>query len=164
LVIISQSWLSQFGRAGILKEEKNSQYTPLIYKDLVGAIEQLASLVYPSNLLIIGQVPKGVKDNIFDLVMRPGWFSVNIEKYRKIKQPPSIMLFNRKLEASVSKIRNAYFYNPFLALCDGKGCAIIEDDNSLIYSDSSHLSKVGSRRLIRGMKEDLLQIMKIESP
>ncbi|MFW0694309.1 acyltransferase family protein [Aliarcobacter butzleri] len=161
IVVVSESWLFQFGVAGILDENGKRIDRKITIQDVKEGILNLKKLIGNSQLIVIGNVP-GAGYNLYDIFSRPRpilFTEFNPEYYFYYKPKKENLDFNRELK-NLSKDTNQFvFLDPHDVLCENNKCKNLDENNNLIYSDTSHLSKYGSIRVINGFKESLLELL-----
>ncbi len=159
IVILSESWLSQIGRADILDETGNRMHKKVTVNDIIKGIIALKKIIGKENkLVIIGNVPKAGY-NLYDIFSRPHSSEFSPDKYLKSKRSMDVTAFNEKLKRYADKTKEFVFLDPHDILCSNGWCRNVDDKKHLIYSDSGHLSIYGSEFVIRGFLPKLKKLI-----
>lgn len=150
MVVMSESWLSQFKVAAILNgvDYKNSR--PATLKDVEDGILELKKKIGQRKLIVIGIVP-GNNLLMYDLLSRP-WADIgqiihNDNYYYSVPSNENLE-FNQRLKDLSERSAKFEFLDPHKVLCNNKNCRNFTPEGELIYSDNAHLSKAGSRYVI----------------
>lgn len=155
-IFLSHAWVRQLTRAKFRENEK------VEIADLVNGIKKLKSMMGKRRkLFILGQVPETGGLNLYEEFSKPRFFSSVTEedllrKYTFSAPNKEHFEFNKKLAKEIGYLNGVVFLDPFDALCSEKGCMNIVG-GELVYSDSNHLSKFGSRYVIEKFKGKILE-------
>ncbi|NOZ10749.1 MAG: acyltransferase [Gammaproteobacteria bacterium] len=162
VVILSHSWESQLKRAGLLHNGKRSDVTPTT-EDIISSIVEFKRLIGDRTLVIIGNVPKTGGSAPLELLTRPTFIPTytNASPLFKPRTKGSGLKFNRVLKAYAKKTGLYIFLDPYDALCDQARCNNLAPSSRLLYSDRSHLSKVGSEYVIDYFKDELKKALRL---
>jgi len=161
IVVVSESWLFQFGVAGILDENGKRIDKKVTIEDIKEGILNLKKLIGNSQLVVIGNVP-GAGYNLYDIFSRPKpifFTKFNPENYYYSTPLKQNLDFNNELKNFSNDTKQFIFLDPHDILCKNNKCKNITNDKNLIYSDAYHLSKYGSIEVINGFKENLLELL-----
>lgn len=162
LVILSEYWLFQFRRAGLLDNNGKKIDRKVTMEDVKEGILNLKKLIGDSQLIVIGNVP-GSGYNLYDIFSRPKpmfFTKFNPEDYYFYSKSLKENLdFNNELKNLAKNTNQFIFLDPHDILCKNDKCKNINNDKNLIYSDNYHLSKYGSIEVIKGFKEKLLELL-----
>lgn len=161
IVVVSESWLFQFGVAGILDENGKKIDKKITIEDVKEGILNLKKLIGNSQLVVIGNVP-GAGYNLYDIFSRPKpifFTKFNPEYYFYYKPKKENLDFNNELKKLSKNTNQFIFLDPHEILCENNKCKNLDKNKNLIYSDTSHLSKYGSIEVINGFKENLLELL-----
>jgi peptidoglycan/LPS O-acetylase OafA/YrhL len=158
VVIISHAWVTQLTLAGILDEEGHARPRAATEKDLIEGLLALKQEIGDAPLVVIGQVPTTNGIDLHDKFTQP-WL---VQKYFNdasdfVFSNPSqqSVEFNEKLRRVADETGAYIFLDPFDALRAENGCRNLDDEQRLIYSDQTHLSKVGSCFVVRHFLPEL---------
>lgn len=159
-VIISHSWVSQMNRADLLDEEGEARNVLVKTEDIIKSLKIFQKMIFPARLVVIGNVPASNGRNLYDIFTRPkvvmsADFDLNDYLVSEIR--PQLREFNLVLKSAAEESGEFIFLDPFNVLCDTY-CNNLDNEKRLIYSDSSHLSKHGSRLVISKFATELLEI------
>lgn len=163
LVVLSHSWKNQMGRADLLDENGRRRNKLVDSKDIIAGLIGLKKEIGGAILLVIGNVPTTNGVDLYDELTRPrllvmlqddddtstsSWLSADVRRINQILK-------------QAAKDTGAFeFADPADALCDDDLCMNIDwESQRLIYSDSSHLSKHGSRVVIRHFLPEIRNLL-----
>lgn len=159
IVILSHAWLDQIELAGLLDASGRRIERKVEISDIRQALRVLKERIHPSRLVVIGQVP-GAGRKLYDLALRPSLpFLPALSEEALLFSPVRFraVSLNRAL-ASAAAEDGYIFLDPHDILCSGQQCRNVDDAGHLLYSDEGHLSKAGSRSVIRGFLPALQQL------
>lgn len=165
LLVISHLWLYQLSNSDLLDINGERRKLEVNISNITEGVMSLAKLVGTNNIVVIGQVPTTGGVDLYDMFTRPrsllSFFDVTT-KYNKTEIKNWLVKFKsfnddfgRELESNGIK-----FINPFDVFCDNLSCDNLDETGRLLYSDPEHLSKNGSKYLIKSIKEDLTARLK----
>ena len=98
-------------------------------------------------LVVIGQVPTTNGINLPDVMTRP--FVPARSTYATTQLPEGFDTFNAALRREAERSQAFRFLDPTEFLCnEGRVCRSLDGQNQPLYSDATHLSKLGSRVLV----------------
>ncbi|NQY30246.1 MAG: acyltransferase [Flavobacteriaceae bacterium] len=170
IIAMSHSWMGGLDRGEILNQ-KTGKYEKFP-KDstkfllLVQKIEKFHKMIGEDRkLLIFGSCSPRTgtnKLNFVEKLLRPKYITKNATSLIPTSSTYKINKFESELNSYFlkyfSKSKNIIFINPADAFCENGLC--LEFNGSEIYfSDASHLSKDGSLRAVKYMKNQLLEII-----
>lgn len=150
-VFISHSWLSQLKKAALLNEEGQRLGRGAVLEDLQRGLLQFAQKVPDTKVFVLGALPGTGGKNLYDELNRPNLLQSPEElfaEYQYTHLEASIVSFNAFLKSVCAQMDNLVFLDPTAALCDGRKCSNFGPNGEYLYSDSSHLSKYGSKGVI----------------
>jgi peptidoglycan/LPS O-acetylase OafA/YrhL len=159
VVVMSHSWIFQMNRAMRTPSASRADSENVTVADLVDAVKQFKLQFDIRELLVIGEVPgTQIGNSLFDELTKP-WLSRrwSIQSLAYVPLRQDIKEFNRALAEEARRSGNFVFMDPTDVLCKEGVCRNLDEHGQLIYSDSAHLSKVGSVLVIRGFKGQLEQ-------
>jgi len=157
LVILSHSWYDQLNRADLLSENMQPKRQLVDEDDLVEGILKFKRMVGDATLVVIGNVPTTNGINLYDMLTRPRvlvFSDVDVSQYLYTSPLPKLMSINKRLREGAEESQAYIFIDPFDVFCKAGRCMNIDEDLRLLYSDTGHLSKYGSRMFV---KELMLQ-------
>jgi len=152
LVVLSHSWYDQLNRAGLLSQEEQGKAHTVDTNDIVDGILKLKEMIGDATLVVIGQVPTTGGVNLYDMLTRPRMLvfsDVDVSQYLYSKPLPQLASINKRLREEAEESKKFVFIDPFDVLCDVEKCMNIDEQRRLLYSDTGHLSKYGSRMLVK---------------
>jgi len=158
LVIVSHWWPAQMERADLLDQNGEPQHIPVGVKEIIQGIRALKQRIGDSPLVVIGQVPTTGGNNLYDLFTRPRLGilpALKPEAYLTSRANKEYTNFNRQLDAAAKSSGDFVFLDPHDALCRDDLCRNTDQEGRLIYSDLNHLSKYGSREVIKAFLPQL---------
>jgi len=153
LVVLSHSWSSQMDKADLL--DKNGQRLDKMInpRDLVTGLVSLKKEIGEAQLLVIGNVPTTNGIDLYDQLNRPPLLILLQDRDNMPTSSPlsaEISLLNQTLKQAAKETGAFEFVDPADALCKDNLCMNIDwESQRLVYSDKAHLSKHGSRVVIR---------------
>lgn len=163
LVILSHFWLSQMITADILDEGGRRKHVHVGVEDIIIGIRALKKRIGESPLIVIGEVPGTGRENLYDILTRPRFPFLfdqhKLEDYLMTPADKAKIQFNKRLLEASRTTGEFVFLDPYDVLCKDEMCRNIDENNRLIYSDRHHLSKYGSRTIIRAFLPQLRQIL-----
>lgn len=162
IVILSHSWLSQIRRAALLDKEGQQLDKELRVEDVIDGLLEFADAIRPARLAVLGALPGTGGLNLFDELNRPRPFKSSDDSFEELSYTAideKRMWFNRTLESVAQETEAFIFLDPFNALCKNKRCSNFGAQGQYIYSDLSHLSKYGSRQVVRHFYDDLVSML-----
>lgn len=161
IVVLSHSWEGQRDQAAILEQGKIVKKNIEI-DDIVKAINVLKKKIGDTKLVVIGNVPgSGVDRGLLNKISRPRYLlyeeSLQSVNYRESKRSSDRFAekLNSRLVDEATKDKRYIFINPYDFLCSDVVCRNFDDQGRLIYSDSAHLSKMGSQYVIKQSKDQI---------
>ena len=127
-------------------------------EDLKRGILEFKELIGNSPLVLIGEVPGSGGKKLYDLFSRPELLfkNSNLKKHLNSPMPEDKKKFNEFLSEVASSHDGIDLLKPSSVLCQHDYCRNTDENNRLIYSDTSHLSKYGSRLVIKGLSSEIL--------
>ena len=127
-------------------------------EDIINGILRLKEEAGIEQLVVVGQIP-GTRYHLYDEITKPRlarWLSgTSSDRLRKSPQFPDRQEFNAALREAASRTGGFIFLDPCDLLCDSVGCNNFTQDGHPVYTDLIHLSKYGSRDVIRGFLNQL---------
>ena len=152
LVIVAHNWLWQRDVGALLNNEMKAVEKPLTDDDIIKGLLALKSDIGNAPLLVIGQIPMTGGIDLYDIFSRP-WlvqrYVTHTHNYVKSPLIGRYQEFNDKLQNIADSTKAFTFLNPMDVLCEEGACDNLDDAGRLIYSDSTHFNKNGSRYMIR---------------
>ena len=156
LLILAFSWDSQMG-VGIVSQTGES----VTFVDLSQSITSLAEIVAPVNLLLIGDVPGAGLGDPFACYARPNIFGFECTSGQGTTLEESAAFRTNKELAKIAADHNQiWFFDPTDVLCSGGWCSA-QNSEGVIYSDGSHLSKVGSAVMAEPVFEEIERVISL---
>jgi hypothetical protein len=161
VVVISHSWLSQMKRGALMDEQGLPRPDPITTEDVIEGILRLKSAAGIDRLVVIGQTPMTDGINYFDEMLRPPLArSRSIEDLSTPRPIPGrVQEFNDQLAEGARRTGAYLFLDPADALCREGLCDGVDEMDRPLYSDVSHLSRTGSRRVVRAFLPRLLEML-----
>lgn len=162
LVIVSHFWIFQMQRADLLDEQGSRRNINVDVGVIIQGIRALKQRIGDSPLVVVGQVPTPAGHNLYDIFTRPKplFFSdFNPDEYLKTPAIEKYIQFNQRLSDAAQSSGEFMFLDPHDVLCEDGICRNTDSQGHLIYSDNAHLSKYGSREVIRAFLPRLKNIL-----
>lgn len=159
-VVMSHWWVSQLKTAGLL--QANAETLPATENDIFSALKEFRTLI-PNRIVIIGNVPTTRRGDLVGKIRATRllkWLQPTSEDWKQAEIDPTVAAFNSKLKGTVNNLANTVFIDPTEALCEAGTCRNFIDDTGLLYSDSNHLSVIGSKYVVTQFQDDILAAMK----
>jgi len=159
-VVISHWWTSQLKTAGVL--QMSAETVPATTEDILSALRKFRTLI-PNQIIVIGNVPTTRNG---DLVGKIGTTRLlarihpTSEDWKQAGIDPAIEEFNSTLQLAVRNLDNMTFIDPTVALCDDGVCRNFVEGVGLLYSDSHHLSVIGSKYVVTRFQDDIIAAIK----
>lgn len=163
LVIVSHSWVAQMKLADMLDESGVRRNVNVGVEDVIIGIKRLRGRIGNSPLVVIGHVPTSGQHNLYDIFSRPKFPFSSLfysEDYLKTQANEEYVQFNQRLSQEAQSSGEFVFLDPHDVLCEEGLCRNTDHQNRLIYSDPSHLSKYGSREVIRAFLPQLKKALR----
>jgi hypothetical protein len=158
VVVVSHAWIWQLHIAALMDTNGVICRKNLTIDDVIKGLMSLKSEIGQATLVVIGNVPSTNEIDLYDAFTRP-WL---VQKYFTPAQSlltsipnEESMAFNNRLRQAARDSEAFIFLDPYDALCGPDGCRNIDENRRLVYSDTTHLSKVGSRLVIRRFLPEL---------
>lgn len=162
IVIVAHSWLAQMELADLLDKDGRRMQKKVDVADVLTGISQLKRRIGSSKLIVIGNVPTANGEDLYEIFSRPKIASIvgpDPSNYYKSQLRETVQHFNEALRAESVRTREFVFLDPIEALCRDGQCLNLDQEKRLIYSDSAHLSKFGSRFVISYFLRDLRSVV-----
>lgn len=161
LVVLSHSWLWQLTIAAHMDEQGRALPGDLTEQDIIEGILKLKEELGEAPLLVIGQVPTTCGVDIYDVFTRPWpvqpWLT-DLDQHMSTTSAVQYVEFNRKLKTAAEQSGQFYFIDPMDYLCRDGDCRNLDDEQRLIYSDTTHFSRSGSRFLVRMLLPEIERV------
>lgn len=161
VLVIAQLWVDQLTIAAT-----NPGHVPVPdnkgsggYRLLVEKIRELKSRIGSRKMIVIGNVPGAGSPDIAGCYNRPSFARGYCLSKIGIPYSDVRSVAINKALADVSKIPGVLFINPHDVFCHDGFCKSIAHD-SILYSDSNHLSKAGSEYFVSKEKDNILTHIK----
>jgi peptidoglycan/LPS O-acetylase OafA/YrhL len=144
VVVVAHSWIGQMKRS--VSERTNARVT---VEEIVDGLVQLKERLGVQRLVVLGSVPLPRVRDLFEELTRPTLARrIQVADAAKFELRSDIIALNRALAEGAVRTGAYEFLDPFEALSEDGACLAIDDSGQLLFSDDTHLSKAGSRRLI----------------
>ncbi|MFO0962284.1 MAG: acyltransferase family protein [Phycisphaerales bacterium] len=166
VVILSHSWLSQMrdarledGRGGLLPDKIDAQ-------EVVRGLVRLRDALGIERLVVVGQTPMTNGLHLVEELARPAMARQETMEQLRAPRPlrDDIRDFNAVLAQGAAHTGAYEFLDPTQALCADGMCDCFDAQGTPLYSDTSHLSRAGSRRVIAFFAPRLLELARRPSP
>jgi len=160
LVVLGQSWISQAARSALLDEEGQTTGALITPGAVVGKLVALCQELGIERLVVVGQVAPPRHPDLFEALSRPLLSRrVELASARTFEVSAATREWNLALAHGAEETGAYTFLNPTEALTEDGQCIAITADDELVYTDSSHLSRAGSRIVVRHFRERLRQLV-----
>lgn len=163
VLVLSHSWYSQLRNAALLDSDGVRSAARIGVPELIEGIARLKTAAGVEHVLVLDQVPTSGGINLYDELTRPPLFQRKTLEEILAPKPlhAAFAEFNRLMRKAADDAAGTagsfVFLDPCDALCRDGLCDSAEADGELLYSDGGHLSKAGSRRVIRAFLPEFLQ-------
>jgi len=153
VVVLSHSWVNQMAKAARLGAVEAG---PVTAEEVAAGIKALRTELRDCELVVFGCVPGAGGVDLADelttapLLRRRAPSEVLAPK----PAPEEAVAINRSLRAALEG-SGIVFLDPSDALREGDGFAVADAENFPLYSDASHLSVRGSRRVVRHFADEI---------
>lgn len=151
VVVVAHSWFYQSSVGALLADDGSVLDRPLTDEDVIAGLLALKREIGDAPLVVIGNVPTTNGIDLYDAFTRP-WpvqrYVNDPSKYASSTPDDRYRAFNEVLRRASQDTGAFTFLDPFDVLCDDGACRNLDDNNRLLYSDTAHLSKVGSRLVV----------------
>jgi peptidoglycan/LPS O-acetylase OafA/YrhL len=161
VVVISHDWLYQLGQSGLLDEAGARIDRVPTFEDVVDRVRRLSRELGGAQIVVIGMVPTMHGLSVYEELTRPA-----IARRMPVEEviaprplDPAYRAFNERMLAESRKDNAFIFLDPCDALCREGLCDGVDEAMQPLYSDGGHLSKVGSRRVIRAFAAKLNEVI-----
>ena len=162
IVILAHFWTAQMRLGALLTDTGAHIDRALEVEDIINGILRLKEEAGIEQLVVVGQIP-GTRYHLYDEITKPRlarWLSgTSSDRLRKSPQFPDRQEFNAALREAASRTGGFIFLDPCDLLCDSVGCNNFTQDGHPVYTDLIHLSKYGSRDVIRGFLNQLYEAL-----
>jgi hypothetical protein len=164
-VVLSHSWIGQIKLNKVWNEESkefenlppDSTSSWRIVAEKIIMFHNMIGL--DRKIIVVGETPTIADDdlNYFEALLRPK-YTVGIAKTTTSTFPNNKLKFNAFFEDYFKNIKNISFLNPAAAFCNDGKC-IKQQNNTIYFTDSNHLSKDGSILLVKYLEDEFLSIL-----
>ena len=161
VVVMSHSWLMQMAEGDILDDRGAHRGVTVTLQDVFEGLRRFKQLSGVKHLVVIGHVPTLHGINLYEEMTRPVFAQSRTLEAHLAPQPldPRYRELNDGFRAEALKSGDFVFLDPCDALCAEALCDGIDENGQPIYSDGYHLSKCGSRRVIRAFLPQLRAVL-----
>ncbi len=160
VVLLGQSWTGGVRRSVAIGPNGEPLPGPITPEQIVEGLVRLRAEFGIERLVVLGQVPRPPVGDLFEQLQRP-LLSRRIDAVaaRTFTLSPEIRRFNAALRDGAVRTGAYEFLDLVEALSKDGRCIAINSDRELVYSDATHLSKAGSRMVMRHVAGRLLEIL-----
>lgn len=165
-VLIGEAWHYQIRYVGLLDGDADSAAMLASSKQtlLVSKLAELKQLLEDRELIVMGNVPGSVKGLPVDCLTRPRYLVNPCEKGVDFAVTEGFgVVENGLLSEFANQTAGVHFLDPYEAICEEGRCRPMQS-GKILFSDSTHLSKDGSRWLVNHFKSDILSVMERQGP
>ncbi|MFM1873786.1 MAG: hypothetical protein RL398_3208, partial [Planctomycetota bacterium] len=160
VVLLGQSWIGQAARSAPRSPSGELLDAPVTPELVVAGLVELRRRLGIRQLVVVGQVPPPQHADLFEELSRPPLSRrVDPQAARTFAPPEAAAAWNRALAAGAAQTGAYTFLDPTEALTVDGRCLAITADDELIYTDSTHLSRTGSRLVMRHFRDRLLALL-----
>jgi len=147
---------------GISPGENNGSYEA--YRPFIEALDRMKEKLGGRKFLLIGNFPGASKYQLHLCVAKIKWIPNPscLAEQSRLDNKAAIEI-NDVLQRYAKENEGVYFINPYDALCNEATCRNLDDNGYPLYSDSAHLSKVGSDYFMALIRDQVLEIMGLSS-
>lgn len=160
VVVLGQSWITQAARSALLDNEGRITDTRVTPGTVVDRLVALRAELGIKELVVVGQVSPPRHPDLFEALSRPP-LSRRVEpaSTRSFEVSEATREWNLALAEGAEETGAYTFLDPTEALTEDGRCVAITANDELIYTDSSHLSRAGSRIVVRHFRERLRRLV-----
>ena len=161
VVVMAHAWRGQTTQSDLLQEDGAHRGVTVTLDDVLGGIRRFKQKFGVKHLIILGDVPGTHGVNLFEEMTRPELSrSASLESLMAPSAlDPTCKSLNDALRAEALRSGDFVFLDPCDALCTNGLCDGVDENGQPLYSDGSHLSKLGSRRIIRAFLPQLRAVL-----
>ena len=163
LVILSHAWVTQMDIADMLDGQNQRRNRTVSVQDIVEGLVSLKKEIGEARLLVIGNVPTTNGVDLLGQLTRPpllAWLQGDDDVSMSTSLAPDIRHLNQILRQAAEDTGAFEFLDPTDALCNEDHCMNIDwEAQRLVYSDTTHLSKHGSRVVIRQFLPEIKRLL-----
>jgi len=148
---------------GISPGEHDGSYEA--YRPFIEALDRMKEKLGGRKFLLIGDFPGASKYQLHLCAFKMKWFPPNpscLAEQSRLDNKAAIEI-NDVLQRYAKENEGVYFINPYDVLCNEATCRNLDDNGYPLYSDSTHLSKVGSDYFMSLIRDQVLEIMGLRS-
>ncbi len=162
VVVLGQAWITQADRSALVDEQGRLVERAITPDDVVAGLVRLRASCGIHRLVVVGQAPRPPHADLYEELTRPEWSRrIEAASVRTFPCSAEVVAWNAALRAGAERTGAYEFLDPVEALSEDGACLAIDGDGRLVYSDFSdysHLSKAGSRRVMRAFAARLAAI------
>ena len=160
VVLLGQSWLEQASRSVAIGPEGEHLPGPITPEQIVEGLVRLSDAYGIEKLVVMGQVPNPPVADLFEQLQRPALSRrIDATAARTFPLTPDVRRYNAALRDGAVRTGAYEFLDTVIALSQDGRCIAINDGGELVYSDATHLSKAGSRMVIRHVADRLRHLV-----
>jgi len=147
---------------GISLGENNGSYEA--YRPFIEALDRMKEKLGGRKFLLIGEFPGASKYQVGLCVVKMKWFppisnsSSCLAEQSRLDNKAAIEI-NDVLQRYAKENEGVYFINPYDVFCNEATCRNLDDNGYPLYSDSDHLTRVGSDYFMGLIRDQVLEIM-----
>jgi hypothetical protein len=159
LIVMSHWWTIQLSKAALVDGQGNQVKIQPDISDVHKGILKMKKNMKIDRLIVIGEVPGTNGINLYDEMTRPALGRKQNQsdlQYTK-KQYTTCNYFNNQLYNISIKNNDFIFIDPSTVLHDKSKFKNFDAEGMPLYSDTSHLSKFGSRYIIKKIAPQILR-------
>lgn len=133
-----------------------------VYQPLIDALERMRLAIDGRKFVLVGNFPGSSKYQVIRCVAQLKWFPSSLclpEQPRG--DNPAALEVNRALKAFADQHENVIFIDPYDVFCDDEFCQNADANGNPFYSDTAHLSKIGSDFFAEKIKDRILEAVGI---
>jgi hypothetical protein len=164
VILVAHSWLTQLKRAYLLNSSPVKK-EGLSARDIVKGLIELSQQVRPAKVFVLGALPGTGERNLFDELNRPFW-EPDLDGPSNIgstNYSDEVAEFNGFLAEKAKTTLAFEVLDPSDALCTDNVCSNFGSGGEFIYSDTSHLTKYGSRKVISHFSDTIHRALRSTS-
>jgi hypothetical protein len=151
----------QMVEGDILDDRGAHRGVTVTLQDVFEGLRRFKQLSGVKHLVVIGHIPTLHGINLYEEMTRPVFAQSGTLEAHLAPQPLDTRYreLNDGFRAEALKSGDFVFLDPCDALCAEALCDGIDENGQPIYSDGYHLSKCGSRRVIRAFLPQLRAVL-----
>ncbi len=165
VVLVAQAWLSQSARAALVDADGRPANRGIDPRDFVAGLARLKEQAGIEHLVVIGNVPLPAVQNLFEELTKPRLTRrLRTADAATFAESEEVRGLNAALKEGAARTGAYVYLDPHDVLCHEGRCLAIAPSGELVYSDATHLSRFGSRLVMRAFAPKILEVVRSRQP